>query len=261
MSMPQIRQEAWQEPEGEVAASRPVSGLAILCAIVGVLSLLAFFDFALVVFPVGTVILAVLAWRHIHKFDPPALGQGAIKFAVVLACFGGVGGPVHLLTLRGFLVSESRTTADQFLALLQQGKPHLAFQLTRDPHARLPIEEEKWLSLSGGPAARDQYVWDAIAKDSLSREDFEGFVNRIPVRIVLHLGGNCQIRYYSTPVAQQRYGKYQVHHLYAVTYQHEGRKRTVVLAVQVERQRLREKRQADWVVTDVFGPVNPDRYP
>ncbi|MCS7239374.1 MAG: hypothetical protein NZ899_14075 [Thermoguttaceae bacterium] len=261
MSVPQVRQDAWQEPETEIVPSRPVSGLAVLCAIVGLLSLLAFFDLALLVFPLATVVLAVLAWRHLYKFDPPAMGMGAIRFALVLAVFGGVGGPVHLLSLRGFLVSESKAAAERFVALLQQNKPHLAFQLTRDPTARLPIEEEIWREHSPEPQASDQLIWDSIAKDSLTREDFEGFVNRFPVRTLLHLNGNCRVRYYSSPVAQQRHGKYQVHHLYAVTYNHEGRTRTVVLAIQLERQRLREKRQADWVVTDVFGPVDPNRYP
>ncbi len=258
---PEPNDKAWKVAEAEVPASRPVAPLAILCAIGGVLSPLAFLDWSLLVFPLGTVILAIFAWRQVYRYDPPALGLGSIRFGLILAAFAGIGGPVRLLTFQAYLQSESRPTAEQFLALLREDKPQMAFQLTRDPNVRLPLEDALWAEYALTPEAREQLFWDVIAKDQGERENFEGFVNRIPVRVVLALKDQSRIRYLGTPVAHQRHGRYQVHHLYAVTYDKEAKRRTVVLAIQLERQRLRQTRAADWVVTDIFGPVNPDQYP
>lgn len=260
-SAPRFQEQPWHEAEAEFVPARPVSTLAVVCAIVGVLSLLAFFDWSLIIFPIGTLVLAYFATRQIYQHEPPAIGLGGVRFALLLAAFGGIGGPVHLLTIHAFLQRESRPAAEQFLALLRAGKPHMAYQLTRDPNIRLPVYDWVLEQMVPDPAARDQLFWDAISKEEHTREEFEGFVGRTPVRIVLELKDRSHIRYLGTPIAQQRHGRYQVHHLYAVTYEHEGKRRTIVIALQLERQRLRDTRAADWVVTDVFGPVNPDEYP
>jgi hypothetical protein len=259
MSLPEPKIETWMETSEEVPASPPVSGLAVACTIAGVLSLLAVFHPALVVIPLATLVLAVLAWRQIHQHEPPAIGKKGVQVAVLLAVFSGVEGPTHALALRAWLIRESRVDAERFLALLQASAPQRAFQLTRDPNVRLPVDEraDSFLAMAGG----DQFLWDAIAKDADARENFEGFVNRPAVRAIMELGKQARLRYYSSPVVQKRFGNYQVHHLYALTWEKDGKRRTIFLVVQLERQHLRNTRGAAWVVTDIFAPVNPERYP
>ena len=261
MSLPELKPEGILGVEEEIVPSPPVSVLAIICTVVGLLSPLAFFHPVLWIFPAATVVLAFFAVRQIYQHDPPAVGKGGVQLALLLAAFGGLGGPTYTFTVRGILLRESRPIADQFMAFLQQGQPHKAYQLTRDPNVRLPIDPRAW---SGGvfdEDAADRFLWDAVAKDSTTREEFEGFVNRFGVRLLLELKDQARVRYYSSPVLQRRFGNYQVHHLYAVTYEKDGRRRTIFVAIQMERRHLRNVRAADWVITDVFAPVNPDRYP
>jgi len=261
MSLPELKPEGILRVEEEMISSPPVSTWAIICTVVGLLSPLAFFHPVFWILPVATVVLAFLGLRQIYQYEPPAVGKKGVQLALLLAAFGGFGGPSYTFTLQGILVRESLPLAEDFLALLQQGQPHKAYQLTRDPNIRLPLDPGAW---SGGildEKGADRFLWDAVAKDSTTREEFEGFVNRFGVRLLLELKDQARVRYYSSPVIQRRFGTYQVHHLYAVTYEKDGRRRTIFVAVQLERRNLRNVRAADWVITDVFAPINPDRYP
>ncbi len=235
----------WIEPlEEQIAEYRPVCGMAIVALLVGILSPLAFFHPILWLIPAAGISLALGAIWRIAQSNPPAVGRPAAVAALLLSVWSITAAPAYTLTSQTLLEREACQFAEQVLKLLTDDQPHKAYQLSRQPHVRLPLDDE---------------LWAVYARDSSAREDFEAFVQRPAVRTLIALGSRATFRHFRTVSLGTNFGRLRAQLIYAVTFVDEdGKKKSFFVLLIVERDVVKDRRQAAWILSDILGGFNPD---
>lgn len=124
----------------EDANYRTVSVLALVSLGLALLSPLVFFGPLLMIFPIASAVLGLLALRQIATSDGALIGRAAALVGIAVSVAGITAGFTRTELSQYLLSRQARTTALEWLSLLQQGDAEQAFLLMstssqRPPHA------------------------------------------------------------------------------------------------------------------------------
>lgn len=231
-----------QQHEPEVEQYRPVSALAVVALILGLISLAAWIEpFLGVVAAIGAIVGAAALWQ-IARNAPEMIGRKAALAGLFLSIFCLVGVSAGAYTYRELVRNEAKHFAGQWFELLQNGQPHKAFDMTRDATIKPePVEVEGKLTMPPG----------------VPEPPVDAYVKRPEIRALVDLGDRAQVRYYQTESQTRRESGYEVKQVYAVTYDKDGAKTTFFVRLDMERLVNRETGNAYWQVIDSRGGVKP----
>lgn len=225
---------------------RPVSRLAIVGVLFGLLSPLALVDLNLLLFPLLGAVLCGMALIRIVRSGTPLLGRKAAWLGLTAAFVCSTASLADFYTYRWLIRREARQFALQWFEFLADGEPHKAYQLTLHPRDRWPLDENLWTFYREGPKRRSELEnYIAPAKP--------GEPPKL-VRTLLELDGRAEVRYRETLFQQPSEGKLQTRQVYAVTCDDDGRKKTFFVAVDLERLRLPDGRW-NWRLLGAKGGV------
>ena len=219
-----------------------VSGLAVAGLLVGVSGLAAFLGPGLYVIPVVGIVLNVAALIRIGRKSSAVMGRKAavVGLIVSLACLSIA--PSHFLTGRWLLRKEARQFAPVWFDFLARGEPHKAHQLASQSTDRPPLDER---------------LWDVYVQKPDTIQDLEGFLDKAEVRVLLALGQNAQVRYYSTQSQWRKHGNDCARLVYAVTYDADGTKTSFFVSLDMERLLAPGTNRPHWHVFEVAGGIRP----
>lgn len=238
-SNPQVRLSDSQD--AAIAEYHPLSKLAVVGLIFGVLSPVAIVDPLMwTVPPVGIVVSGLALWQ-IAREAPALIGRKAALIGLMLSILFGTAVPTQWFGYRWLLRREASRFADAWFELIGQGEPHKAYQLTLNPQYRQPLDEKLWKLYREAP------YW---------RKELKDYVAKQPVRTLLALGTGAQIRYYDIEGFDREQDREVVHLLYAVSYESAGEKTTFFVGLTLERVKL-ETGRANWRLARAGGDLLP----
>lgn len=232
--------------DDELIEYRPVSRLAIVGVLFGLLSPLALIDLHLLLFPLLGAVLCGAALIRIVRSGTPLLGRKAAWLGLTAALLFGTASLADFCAYRWLIRREARQFALQWFAFLAQGEPHKAHQLTLHPRDRWPLDENLWTFYREGPKRRSElqnYIAPARPGEPPAL-----------VRTLLELDDRAEVRYRETLSENPSEGKLWVRQVYAVTCDDDGRKTTFLVAVDLERLRLPDGRW-NWRLLGARGGV------
>lgn len=221
----------------EAAAYRPLSAAAVVSCLVGCLSLSAFFTPYLWAVAFAGIILSVLAWVRIRRFDPPLTGRTATIVGLVISLFSSAGGPSQWCVHRYLLNQEAQQFAVMFFDALLRDQPHRAHQLSLPATQRAPLDEN---------------LWSKYGPESNNRRDLEAFLGREEVRAIILLGKDprTQVRFFDLEGVWREQSEDRVVQSYAVTYfDTKNVKKTFFVILTLNRYVLPASPVSDWYVS------------
>ena len=233
---------------GEISESgvdeyRPLSGLAVVGLVFGLLSPLAFVGPALYIVGIAGIVLSVAALVRIGTDSPAITGRKLALVGLALSTLCMTMAPSHRLVSRYLLRNEARRFAAVWFEFLGDDQPHKAQQLSRPPHLRLVLDDQ---------------LWDAYAEDGNLAGELSAFTKNTAIRALLALGDGAQIRFHETQVQCLEYGDERVDLLYAVSYQEERRKKTFFVGLKMIRVADAGDGRASWHISDVREDAQPE---
>jgi len=241
--------------DAEVAQYRPVSKLAVAGLIVGLLAPLAVIEPVLYFIPLLGVLLGAMALGRIARSGQPLLGRKAALVGLVLSVGLAAAAPGHWLTYRWLLRREARQFAEAWFDLLGQGQPQKAFQLTRSPDYRQPLDDSLWDYYKENPQ-QHQALWNYVGNHERRPGDDAPQL----VRTLLALGPAAEVRYFATQGQGRVGGTDTVYQVYAVTYQEGGQPKTFFVGMELRRVLVKPTGRASWQITRADGGVRPLAY-
>jgi len=229
-------------PDADVAEYRTLSGMAVTGLVFGVLSVLGALTPWLWFLAWIGVVLSALGLRRIAQRAPALTGRWAAVAGLVLSVFLASAAPAEWYTYREMLRGQARQFAGQWFQCLRGDEPQKAYQLTRHPAYRKPLDGRLWSYYGEGTELRDE---------------LQNYVARPEVRALLALGKKAQVRYYDTQRQWRENQSDMAYQVYAVTYEERGRKKTFFMGLVLARHELVNTRKAEWQVSSSEGGIRP----
>jgi hypothetical protein len=218
--------------DAEFAAYRALATQAVAGLILTLLSPLAFIDPVLWVVPLFAVFFSGWALRRIKR-DPSALTGGKLAWiGLFISLVIAAAAPTTWLVYRSTIRSEARQFTSLWLQAIMHDEPQIAHQLTLPLPSRCPANGDLW-----------RYYRDAPKL----RRKLEGYVQTPLVRTLLALGPRAVVRFYETASQTQQDDNDLVEQVYAVTYEEEGEKRSLLVVVQALRTSF-DDGTANWAI-------------
>jgi hypothetical protein len=239
---------------------QPVSGYAVaaiviagvfLVILIGLLLAAAFSKrtamwLGLLVLPLTSWVLAILARSHIRNSEGTRTGARLASLAWWISVLGGVGFLAYLIANYFALKMESQRASDAFLNELQNGRPRHAFYLYV-----LPAEER---------GRGDPNVADGSFEAGYAIAGYPHFKNHELVRLLVRNGSSAEVEHVGVKDLDQVASGFQATHMYRVTCP-EGEFSVQVKLVAIEA-RTGAKSQAQWRIPSDPTPnmtLKPDR--
>lgn len=169
--------------------------------------------------PVG-VLVSALALRQIARDPNRLIGRRVALAGLAISLLIGVGAPTRVLTHRWVAMNQTRRFADEWFAHLRDGNPQMALEMTREISKRRPLNE---------------HLWQRYRDNPNDAEMLRKYVREPVVATLLALGDSATVRYYETIKYESIPTGDAIQHLYAVTYEDDGQRRTFFVAVGVGR--------------------------
>lgn len=235
---PSTLTDAW---DAEIAAYRPLSKLAILGLVWGVLSATAVVDPSTWPVPALGIVINGLALWLIARNSTELLGRKAALIGLVLSILFAVAGPTQRYSYRFMLDREARRFARAWFEFLSRGEVLKAHQLTLRPEDRSPLDDGL------------DWLYDEIPE---RQEQIKRYRNEQPVRTLQALGERALVRYFQTESMRRDSGKDVVYQLYAVTFDDADEKKTFFVRLELHRLDLADGR-ANWMIELAVGDVVP----
>jgi hypothetical protein len=234
--------------EDEVAEYQALSASAAISVILGLAGgVLAFVDPTLWVLPWAGGAAALVALWRIARYAPALTGRRVALVGLGLSLAFGVAAPTEFLFTRWLVRRQARQFAMQWFDYLQNGEPHKAHQLKRfpDPTIRQPLDENLWQFYRENPG---------------QNRELRNFVSRSRpwVRALIHMGKDAQVRYYTTEQQQRQGENFELHQVYAVTYQDEGQTRTFFVWLRLRRVWVDRTGSPGWQIVQDAGGYRPE---
>lgn len=221
---------------------RALCPLAVVALLAGLAAWLALLHPALWIVPGVGALLAALALRQIRRSEGELSGRWIALAGLSLSLVFGAAAPTRLLSDQWWLAREAEQAADQWFALLREGHPERAYQLTIAPHVRRPPADD----------LRQHY-----RQDALGRKGLETFANHRLVRPLLQLGAKARARRFETQWVVQRPDSDEVGLVYSVTYDDDRGRKTFFARVALKRTINPHTGEPGWQVTGYVGGVTP----
>jgi hypothetical protein len=149
--------------------------------------------------------------------------------------------PVKNLYTSHLLVDQAKPIADAWFEFLRDAEPQKALQLTVPPMQRRELNEA---------------LWDYYSSSVENREQLESFVASPVPRLVLEYGKKCEARFFDVIRVSSGEPDY-VELVYAVTYPDGSGKKTILVAMTIERRKLPEGK-IGWRITSNKGGYRPE---
>ncbi len=233
----------WAEtPEAELTQYRSLSGMAVTGLILGVLGVLGLFTPILWPVAWAGVVLSALALVRIARHPQSLAGRGIARAGLALAVFFACMAPAQRYAYQAMVRAQARQFAELWFDLLRRNEPHKAYQLTRHPAYRKPLDERLWKFYGQGTEAR---------------EELEHYVKRPEVRTLLALGPRAEIQYFDTQSQGWQDGHDVAYQVFAVSFADNGRRKTFFVGVNLERHELPATGKADWRIGSTEGGIRP----
>lgn len=237
------------ETMAEVPGYRPLSLMAVIGLLLGLVAPLALVHPVLWLAPGVGVALNVVALRRIAQAEPPMAGQrvGQIGLALSLTFF--VAAPAHVFLDMWATRMKALRLADQWFGYLANNKPHLAHRLTSDAPGAMPSSEED--------------LWAFYRASFAAEQDLREYLLKPEVRALLHLGNRARVRLYrvvrQTPLSRGQLVEAQ----YAVTFEDQGKAKSFLVELTIKRSKFYETGVTVWnvsnskLVTDLPPELRP----
>lgn len=236
--------------DAEIAQYHPLSKMAVAALALGLFSPLAVLEPVLFLIPLVGIVAGVAALMLIARNTPALLGRKVALAGLILSVGFGTAAPAHWLTYRELLRREARQFAMAWFDFLREDQPQKAFQLTRHPNYRQPLDDS---------------LWDYYRSHEHVRRELEKYVApkgrydtgpRL-VRTLLALGPKAQVRYFSTDGQMRLGGVDVVHQTYVVTYDDAGQRKTFFVGLELKRFLIQPDMHASWQLATAKGGVRP----
>lgn len=255
MSEPELRVSylpSDSQEEALVRYRRP-SLLAITGLVLGILSFTALYEEVLYVLALLGVGCSVGALRALAR-EEHLVGRKAACAGLVLCWFWTAAAPAHWIAMRYWLRQEARQVAELWFDLLRQGEAHKAFQLTRHPNSRHPLDDKTLLDYYRKNPREHAMLWEYVGNGERRPLQPE---NPSLVRTLLALGSKAEIHYVGTEAQRRQNSTEEVFQIYAVTFEQQGRRTTFFVGVELKRYLVGPKHKASWQVVQTLGGVRP----
>lgn len=229
----------------EAAAYRPLSVAAVLALLLGLASFTALLTPMLWAVSFVGIIVSIVAWVRIHRFEPPLTGRTAALLGLILSLFTAAAAPTQWYVRRTLLVQEAQQFVQLFFDFLKEDQPHKAHQLSMAARQRSPIDEN---------------LWAKYAPETNARKDLEAFLERKEVRAVLILSKDPRttIRLFDVEGVWREDDEDRVALSYAVTYfDRDNKKRTFFVNVSANRYSMKMQQVSDWYISNISGLIAP----
>jgi hypothetical protein len=218
--------------DAEFAAYRALASQAVVGLVFALLGPLAVLDPALWAVPMLGTLFSFWALRRIKR-DPQALvGRKLAWVGLTLSLLMTTAAPTDWLVCRYTIRNEARQFSSSWLQFLMHDEPHKAHQLTLTPQTRQP--------LTAG-------LWNFYRDSARSRRALETYVKTPLVHTLLLLGPRATVRFYETAGLTQEGDNDLVEQVYAVTFEDDGEKKSLLVLVQSLRTKLGDS-QAGWQI-------------
>lgn len=229
----------------EAAAYRPLSVAAVLALLLGLVSFTALLTPMLWAVSFVGIIVSIVAWVRIHRFDPPLTGRTAALLGLILSLFTAAAAPAQWYVRRTLLVEEAQQFVQLFFDFLKENQPHKAHQLSQVARQRSPLDEN---------------LWTKYGPETNARKDLEAFLERKEIRAILILSKDPRttIRLFDVEGVWREDNEDRVALSYAVTYfDSANKKRTFFVNVSANRYPMRMQRVSDWYISNISSLSAP----
>jgi hypothetical protein len=227
-----------EQLESEQRAYQSVSRFAVLAALLGIGSSVAFLDRLLWLVPVMGALLSWVALRKIANAEGALIGRKLALVGLALSILFGAAAPTRWIIYQRSMFHSADQTAKKWFDALAHNEPARAHQLRLRAHRRLGDDDAESL-------------WAFYRNDKMSRGQLRAYVALPSVRALLELGEDAEVRY----VRCNRLDVTRYNELasltYAVTYDSSGEKRTFFVRLNFERQRLIDDGVEPWRLVEV----------
>jgi hypothetical protein len=228
--------------DAEFAAYRALPSQAVVGLVLALLSPIAVLDPFFWAVPATGAFFSVWALRRIHR-DPAALtGRKLAWFGLAVSVAVLVAVPSHWLNNRRLLRIEARDITSAWIRYVTHDEPQKAHHLTTPAQKRQPLDDQ---------------LWNYYRNEPKSRQALEGYVQIPLVRTLLALGPKASVRFYETTEQVHEGPNDMVIDVYAVTYEDEGEKKSMLVEVPALRTLVDGK--ANWRIleTKLVSKPNP----
>lgn len=229
----------------EAAAYRPLSAAAVLALLLGLASCTALLTPMLWAVAFAGIIVSIIAWFRIHRFEPPLTGRKAALVGLILSLFFATAAPAQWYVRRALLIEEAQRFVQLFFDFLKENQPHKAHQLSLGARQRSPLDEN---------------LWAKYAPETNARRDLEAFLERkeVPAILILARDPRTTIRLFDIEGVWREDNEDRVALSYAVTYfDPNQKKKTFFVNISASRYPLGRSQISDWYISNISSLVEP----
>jgi len=219
----------------QLAEYHALSKLAVAGLIFGLLAPVALVDPLLWALPLLGVVFSGFGLWRIAGGRAVLVGRKAALAGLMLSLFFGAVAAGDWLAYRLMVRAEARRFVGAWFEMLAGNQPMKAHQLTLYPRYRRVAAER---------------LEDFYAEGPRWQEELDEFLQRPLIAKLLDFGPEAQVRYLETTGHSRDGRKDYLFQVYAVTYQEDGRPKTIVVGMQLERHK-QETGVATWRIASV----------
>ncbi|MBX9790332.1 MAG: hypothetical protein K2Y37_15550 [Pirellulales bacterium] len=216
---------------------RAISPWAILAAVLALASPVAWIHPLLWSVPLLAVVVGAAGLAQIKQHAAGLAGQKAAWLGVLMGIACGIGAPLAYNVHYVLAEHEARRIGLLWFEYLRNDEPQKALQLMEHPRKRLPPDDR---------------IWDHLRDDALARERFDKFVRRPLIRALLALDGRATVRFYQGEGSQSGKRLEVFHERFAVTWEGEQQRRTLLVRLDLHRITDRYTGEAAWLVNPTY---------
>ncbi len=222
--------------DAEMAQYRSLCATAVLGLILGLLSPLAIVSKPLLVVPLAGVAVSGLALWRIARNVTELTGRKAALVGLILSCFFAASVGSQRLYYDRLICREAEQFASIWFGLLADDRPYDACQLL------LKRDERRQSQKSLGDCSRN--------RPELQEEIDGKYLGLPPVKLLLELGPKAKIQDVQTVGLQQQLQSYYVQQVYSVSYDEDGKNKSVPIELNMER-KVHPDGRAGWRLVGV----------
>ncbi len=225
-----------EEPQAE--DYRPLSGLAVVAALLGVLSPIGIAAPFLLFVPVAGAATAVAALARIRNSGGELSGRRLALAGLTLSLFFGAWSVTQDLGRRWILARQAREFCDGWLGLMQGGKVFEAHQWVREPSERF------------GSTADYKIVYEQTEE---AREALESYLATLPFDATMQGTALRDFRYLGNEsiTYAEMLDEYLIVHRYEIVAEKDGKPRTDVVLLSVRRPPPNEDAFVHWQLREI----------
>ena len=189
----------------------------------------------------AAILFSLLSLRRIKARPEAFVGRKAAIFSMGLALLCASVGIGRSVTHEYMIRQRAKVIGQEFLELVAQNKPELAFQ---------------WLMMPNERCGSDSNIWAYYRSHENLAENLQKFADKKDIRALLALGDNAKIY----PVGRSNYQKNPksetVEQLYAIDFKSDGKERTFFFTLTLYRN-VSEMGNPQWAVSRYTGGIDP----